>query len=129
MDASSVTGISIFPTAGRERRYDNPDKAAEELESCCAGPSAAGLCGEVPLSCYLSGGLDSTVILGLSSQERGEPIPSFTIGLDKSGPSRRAEQGGGIGPLSRLETDDGERDAGRPHQQLTRTSSAARRGR
>ncbi len=40
----------------------------------------------MPLSCYLSGGLDSTIILGLSSQERGEPIASFTIGLDKSGP-------------------------------------------
>ena len=45
------------------------------------------LCGEVPLSCYISGGLDSTVILGLSSQEKGEPIPSFTISLDRSGPS------------------------------------------
>jgi asparagine synthase (glutamine-hydrolysing) len=76
-----------FPDRGAERRYDDPDKAAEELESVLRGAIRRRLCGEVPLSCYLSGGLDSTVLLGMSSQERGEPIPSFTIGLDKSGPS------------------------------------------
>ena len=76
-----------FPDRGAERRYDNPDKAAEDLESVLRGAIRRRLCGEVPLSCYISGGLDSTVILGLSSQERGEPIPSFTIGLDGSGPS------------------------------------------
>jgi asparagine synthase (glutamine-hydrolysing) len=76
-----------FPDAGAEKRYDNPEKAAEELEMLLRGAVRRRLVGEVPLSCYLSGGLDSTVLLGLSSQERGEPIASFTIGLDKSGPS------------------------------------------
>ncbi len=57
------------------------------MEDVLRGAIRRRLCGEVPLSCYISGGLDSTVILGLSSQERGEPIPSFTIGLDGSGPS------------------------------------------
>ena len=44
------------------------------------------LASEVPVSCYLSGGLDSTVILALACQERGTPVDSFTIGLDRTGP-------------------------------------------
>jgi asparagine synthase (glutamine-hydrolysing) len=76
-----------FPDAGAERRYDNPDTAVAELEAVLRGAIRRRLVGEVPLSCYISGGLDSTVLLGLSSQERGSPLPSFTIGLDKSGPA------------------------------------------
>lgn len=76
-----------FPDQGAERRYDNDDKAAEELEALLRAAVRRRLCGEVPLSCYISGGLDSTVLLGLSTQEKGEPVPSFTIGLDGSGPA------------------------------------------
>ena len=83
---SSVTGISIFPIKGAERRFANDDEAAEELEAVLRTAIRRRLCGEVPLSCYISGGLDSTVILGLSSQEKGEPIPSFTISLNRFGP-------------------------------------------
>jgi asparagine synthase (glutamine-hydrolysing) len=76
-----------FPDAGAERRYADPDTAVAELEAVLRGAIRRRLVGEVPLSCYISGGLDSTVLLGLSTQERGEALPSFTIGLDKSGPS------------------------------------------
>ena len=46
--------------------------------------------GDVPVVSYISGGLDSTVVLGLSSRERGYAVPSFTIGLDKAGPDERS---------------------------------------
>jgi asparagine synthase (glutamine-hydrolysing) len=81
-----------FPDRGAERRYNSPDKAAEELEAVLRAAVRRRLCGEVPLSCYLSGGLDSTVILGLSTQEKGRPIPSFTISLDRSGPSNERDK-------------------------------------
>lgn len=75
-----------FPDRGAERQFKSLDNAAEELEELLRAAIRRRLVGEVPLSCYISGGLDSTVILGLSCQERGEPIPSFTIGLDGAGP-------------------------------------------
>jgi asparagine synthase (glutamine-hydrolysing) len=43
----------------------------------------------VPVVSYISGGLDSTVVLGFCSRYRGEPIPAFTVGLDKAGPDER----------------------------------------
>src|SRR5262249_3880874 len=59
----------------------------------------------VPVVSYISGGLDSTVVLGLSSRERGYAVPSFTIGLDRAGPDERsnaAESAAALG--SRLTT-------------------------
>ena len=45
------------------------------------------LVGEAEVCSYISGGLDSTTILALSSQEHGSPLQSFTISLDRSGPA------------------------------------------
>ncbi len=45
---------------------------------------------DVPVVSYISGGLDSTVVLGCCSRQRGEPIPSFTIGFDRAGPDERS---------------------------------------
>jgi asparagine synthase (glutamine-hydrolysing) len=73
-----------FPDSGTEKRFRRIDDGAEELESRLRGAVRRRLVGEVPISCYLSGGLDSTVILKLSSQERGKALPSFTIGLNYS---------------------------------------------
>ena len=47
--------------------------------------------GDVPVVSYISGGLDSTVVLGLSSRQRGQAVPSFTIGLDRAGPDERTQ--------------------------------------
>ena len=47
----------------------------------------------MPVVSYISGGLDSTVVLGLCSRQRGEPMPSFTIGFDKAGPDERTRRG------------------------------------
>ena len=44
---------------------------------------------DVPVVSYISGGLDSTVLLGFCGRHRGEPIPAFTVGLDKAGPDER----------------------------------------
>ena len=45
---------------------------------------------DVPVVSYISGGLDSTVVLGCCSRQRREPIPAFTIGFDRAGPDERS---------------------------------------
>ena len=62
-----------FPDEGAERRFDDPDAGAAELEHLLRSAVRRRLVGEVPISCYLSGGLDSAVILALSCQEMGRP--------------------------------------------------------
>jgi asparagine synthase (glutamine-hydrolysing) len=79
-----------FPDAGQERRLDDPTPLVDELEFLMRQAVERRLRGDVPVVSYISGGLDSTVVLGLSSRERGYAVPSFTIGLDKAGPDERS---------------------------------------
>ncbi len=78
-----------FPDAGDERRLDDPAPLVDELEGLLRQSVERRLRGDVPVVSYISGGLDSTVVLGLSSRQRGEAVPSFTIGLDQAGPDER----------------------------------------
>jgi asparagine synthase (glutamine-hydrolysing) len=75
-----------FPDAGSELRFKRDADGVDQLEALLRGAVHRRLASEVPVSAYLSGGLDSTVVLALACQERGEPLPSFTVGLDNSGP-------------------------------------------
>jgi asparagine synthase (glutamine-hydrolysing) len=79
-----------FPDAGDERRFDDPSPLVDELEALLEQSVERRLRSDVPVVSYISGGLDSTVLLGFCSRHRGEPIPAFTIGLDKAGPDERA---------------------------------------
>ena len=78
-----------FPDMGDERRMDDVSPLVDELEDLLRQAVERRLRGDVPVVSYISGGLDSTVVLGLSSRERGKAVPSFTIGLDRAGPDER----------------------------------------
>ena len=79
-----------FPDAGDERRLDDPTPLVDEMEGLLRQAVERRLRGDVPVVSYISGGLDSTVVLGMSSRQRGQAVPSFTIGLDKAGPDERS---------------------------------------
>jgi asparagine synthase (glutamine-hydrolysing) len=79
-----------FPDSGQERRLDDPSPLVEELEFLLGQAVERRLRSDVPVVTYISGGLDSTVVLGICSRHRGEPIPAFTIGFEGAGPDERA---------------------------------------
>jgi len=79
-----------FPDAGSERRLADPTPMVEELEALLEQAVERRLRSDVPVVSYISGGLDSTVVLGFCSRHRGEPIPAFTVALDRAGPDERA---------------------------------------
>jgi asparagine synthase (glutamine-hydrolysing) len=79
-----------FPDAGQERRLDDPAPLVEELEGLVMQAVERRLRSDVPVVTYISGGLDSTVVLGCCSRQRSEPIPAFTIGFDRAGPDERS---------------------------------------
>jgi asparagine synthase (glutamine-hydrolysing) len=78
-----------FPDAGQERRLADPTPLVDELEGLIEQAVERRLRSDVPVVSYISGGLDSTVVLGFSSRHRGRAVPSFTIGLDRAGPDER----------------------------------------
>ena len=80
-----------FPDRGDEHRPTRIKELSDQLEHHLRVAVRRRLRGDVPVVSYLSGGIDSTLVLGLASQENGHPIPSFTIGLDGSNRDERSK--------------------------------------
>jgi asparagine synthase (glutamine-hydrolysing) len=89
-------GLSRRRRRASHGRYRAPSRRAGAPAPPVGRASAPG---DVPVVSYISGGLDSTVVLGLSSRQRGKAVPSFTIGFDKAGPDERAESAEAAGIL------------------------------
>ena len=76
-----------FPPAGQERR--GPVEAlTEEMEACVHEAVRRRLEADAPVASYLSGGLDSTVVLGAATRQR-KGLTAFTVGFDGAGPDER----------------------------------------
>ena len=80
-----------FPDAGTNAGLMTPVRLIEEFEAILRQAVERRLRSDVPVVSYISGGLDSTVVLGLCSEQRGEAIPAFTVGLDRAGPDERTQ--------------------------------------
>jgi asparagine synthase (glutamine-hydrolysing) len=81
-----------FPDQGRERKEADPTVLVDELEALLTKAIERRLRSDVPVASYLSGGLDSSVVLTMSSRIHGKPLPSFTIGMHKkTGPDEQAD--------------------------------------
>ena len=83
-----------FPRAGDER--PGPvDAAADALQGALLRATERRLrCADVPVACYLSGGLDSSVIAALARRVHGEGLRTFSLRFDDptldEGPHQRA---------------------------------------
>lgn len=80
-----------FPDTGSERRLNDPRPMIEEFEAILRRAVERRLRSDVPVVSYISGGLDSTVVLGMCRELRHAAIPTFTVGLDRAGPDERAQ--------------------------------------
>jgi asparagine synthase (glutamine-hydrolysing) len=64
-------------------RLERPlEDAADEVRSLLRGAVARRLISDVPLGAFLSGGIDSSAIVGLMATLTEQPVETFTIGFD-----------------------------------------------
>lgn len=115
-----------FPDAGREQRWNDDAEPIRELEQRLRYAIERRLRGDVPVVSYLSGGLDSTVVLGMSSDHRDQAVRSFTIGLNRAGPDERHQAAETAAMLnSPLTTIDlGVRDIAEAYPELIRAAES-----
>jgi asparagine synthase (glutamine-hydrolysing) len=70
-----------FPDRGHEE--DGAGKAlTDRFEEVMLAAVEKRLRADVPVVSYLSGGVDSSVVVAMASKVRGQPIPTFTIRID-----------------------------------------------
>jgi len=70
-----------FPTLGGHAEVSD-EEAIESVRSRLLEAVVLRLEADVPVGCYLSGGIDSCSILGLASAAQQSPVKAFTIGFD-----------------------------------------------
>lgn len=70
-----------YPLA-RSRLDRSPREWIERLREVLEEAVRLRLRADVPVGCYLSGGLDSCAVLGLAARYAPEPVRAFTVSLD-----------------------------------------------
>ncbi|HET8580417.1 MAG TPA: asparagine synthase (glutamine-hydrolyzing) [Nitrospiraceae bacterium] len=70
-----------FPESGEERRLSLSDAAGRVREMLTASV-ARRLISDVPLGALLSGGLDSSAVVGIMAGQLKEPVRTFSVGFD-----------------------------------------------
>ena len=63
----------------------DPVNAARQLRGLVMESVEAQMVSDVPLGFFLSGGIDSSAIVGCAAQQRSESINSYTIGFEEAG--------------------------------------------
>ena len=71
-----------FPPADAVAPAVPRDEAVREVRTLVTAAVERRLVSDVPLGAFLSGGVDSTIIVGVMSQLMKEPVRTFSIGFD-----------------------------------------------
>ena len=70
--------LSFMPTI-----HDDETTACEHIRELIKDAVNVRLMSEVPLGAFLSGGIDSSVVVGLMSQTMSQPVKTFSIGFEE----------------------------------------------
>ena len=68
-----------FPDAGQETPESSPRVLVDEFERIMLGAVERRLRADVPVVSYLSGGIDSSLVVAMAAKLRGKVVPTFTI--------------------------------------------------
>jgi len=86
VDADGATATRAYWRLEFPRERDVADvdaeTAAREVRRLVTEAVSRRLVSDVPLGAFLSGGIDSTIVVALMSQLAGGPVKTFTIGFD-----------------------------------------------
>jgi asparagine synthase (glutamine-hydrolysing) len=70
------------PGANAERLQIGLDEAADGVQTRLRAAVARRLAADVPIGAFLSGGIDSSAIVGLMAECSDQPVRTFTVGFD-----------------------------------------------
>src|SRR5262245_34102550 len=75
--------VKYWEIAASESFRGTADEAAEQLRSVLTDAVRSHLVSDVPLGAFLSGGVDSSIVVGLMAEASSQPVRTFSIGFDE----------------------------------------------
>ena len=72
-----------YPQIAHDDLQKSPDFYVEQLRHTLEEAVRIRLRADVPVGCYLSGGLDSSALLGIAAKYSSKPINAFTLAFDE----------------------------------------------
>lgn len=80
-----------YPPRGDEDYGHNEREVVDEYERRLLAAVSRRLRADVPVVSYLSGGVDSSLVVAMANKVLGRPIPTFTISVQEEGLNEEAE--------------------------------------
>jgi asparagine synthase (glutamine-hydrolysing) len=74
-----------YPDRGQEDEGHDEKKVIDRYEAVLYAAVQKRLRADVPVVSYLSGGVDSSLVVAMASKALGRPIPTFTVSVKKAG--------------------------------------------
>lgn len=69
----------------KENQFSNDGEAVDNLHKCLKNAVKLRMASDVPLGAFLSGGVDSSLVVSLMQSQSNKPINTFSIGFDVPG--------------------------------------------
>ena len=78
-----TTIVKYWEIGARESFAGSDEEAAHALRQVLADAVQSHMVSDVPLGAFLSGGVDSSIVVGLMAEASSRPVKTFSIGFDE----------------------------------------------
>ena len=84
-NSTLTTFWNVCDYVDQKRWVGTDDQAADQLERLIEGAVRLRMISDAPIGAFLSGGIDSSLVVAMMQKQSSQPIKTYTVGFDEAG--------------------------------------------